>query len=295
MSKKQVNFSLISLILSMVIFGTVGVFRRMLPMPSSVIALGRGIVGTLVLVFCIFLRGRKPHYGKGQGVKLFVTGAMIGFNWILLFEAYNHTTVATATLCYYMAPVMVMTLAPLALGEAWSKKKGVCLVLALIGMVLVSGVTEAAFTVQELPGVLMGLGAAALYACVILMNKRIKGVEALDKTALQLGCAAAVLLPYVLLTENVGAMTASAGDWWLLIGMGLVHTGLAYVLYFGALRKVPAHRAAVLSYIDPVVAVLLSALLLNEKMTLWGILGTVLILGAALLGEWPEKTHKQVS
>ena len=96
------------------------------------------------------------------------------------------------------------------------------------------------------------------------------------------------------MTENVGAMTASAGDWRLLIGMGLVHTGLAYVLYFGALRKVPAHRAAVLSYIDPVVAVLLSALLLNEKMTLWGILGTVLILGAALLGEWPEKVKKTV-
>lgn len=288
MRKRSFDLSYMALTASMVIFGTVGIFRRYLEMPSSVIALGRGVVGTLFLLLMILLRGKKPEKLKENGLKLFLSGSMIGFNWILLFEAYNHTTVATATLCYYMAPVIVVLLSPLVLHEKWTKKKGVCILLALIGMVFVSGVTESAFSGEDLLGVGLGLGAAALYATVILMNKRITGMEALDKTAVQMLSAAVVLLPYVLLTEDLSAIRWNTSSAALLLGMGIVHTGLAYVMYFGSLRGVPAQSAAIFSYIDPVVAVLLSALLLKEGMSAGGILGTVLILGAAFLGELPE-------
>ena len=143
--------------------------------------------------------------------------------------------------------------------------------------------------VAALVGVGLGFGAALLYATVILLNKHIKGVEALDKTAAQMLSATVVLIPYVLLTEKVSALSFTGPSVALLLGMGIVHTGLAYVLYFGSLRKLTAHTAAVFSYIDPVVAVLLSALFLGEKRGLGGILGTLLILGAAVLGEMPDQ------
>ncbi|MBR6525818.1 MAG: EamA family transporter [Clostridia bacterium] len=289
MKTGQNKGSLLALILSMTIFGTVGVFRRYIPLPSSVIALFRGGVGTLVLFLAILLRGKKTAgLGKNKGL-LFLSGAMIGFNWILLFEAYNHTTVATATLCYYMAPVLVLLFSPLVLGEKWTIKKLVCIVAAFAGMVLVSGVLSSGFSVKELLGVGLGLGAAALYATVILLNKRIQGVEALDKTAAQMLSATVVLLPYVLLTEKVSALSFTGPSLALLLGMGIVHTGFAYVLYFGSLRKLSAHTAAIFSYIDPVVAVLLSALFLGETLRMGGVIGTLLILGAAVLGEMPDK------
>ena len=289
MKTGQSKGSLLALVLSMTIFGTVGVFRRYIPLPSSVIALARGGVGTLFLALMILLRGKKgAGLGKNKGL-LFLSGAMIGFNWILLFEAYNHTTVAAATLCYYMAPVIVLLMSPLVLGEKWTKKKLLCIVTAFAGMVFVSGILGSGFRMQEMLGVGLGLGAALLYATVILLNKRIKGVEALDKTAAQMLSATVVLIPYVLLTEKVSALSFTGPSVALLLGMGIVHTGLAYVLYFGSLRKLTAHTAAVFSYIDPVVAVLLSALFLGEKLGLGGILGTLLILGAAVLGEMPDQ------
>ena len=266
MQKKRFDPSVAALIASMVIFGTVGIFRRYMDLPSSVVALGRGAVGSVFLLVLLLVQGRKPRGLQKNAPVLFLSGAMIGFNWIFLFEAYNYTTVATATLCYYMAPVFVIMLSPLVLREKWTPKKGVCILLALCGMALVSGVMKTGFGAGDMKGMLLGLGAAALYASVILLNKRITGMEAIEKTAVQIMSATVVLLPYVLLTEDVGALVFTKSSLALLIGMGIVHTGLAYVLYFGSLRKVSAHTAAIFSYLDPVVAVCLSALLLREPM-----------------------------
>ena len=276
-----------ALILAMVIFGTVGIFRRYLALPSSVIALGRGVIGAVCLALVLLVRRKGLRGLKGHGGWLFVSGAMIGFNWILLFESYNHTTVAAATLCYYMAPVFIMLFSPLVLKEKWTGKKAACMALAFLGMVLVSGVIGGG--TGSVRGAALALGAAVLYAGVILINKRLTSVEALLRTTVQIAAASAVLVPYVILTEDAGALSMTPASWGLLLVMGLVHTGLAYVLYFGSLKDLSAHTAAVLSYVDPVVAVLLSALLLHEPMGPIGFLGTVLVLGAAVWGEWPER------
>lgn len=282
-----------ALIAAMLIFGSVGIFRRYIPLPSSLIALVRGGIGALALVALIFLRGGKMRNVRRNVLPLCLSGVMIGFNWILLFEAYNYTTVATATLCYYMAPIFVILLSPWVLREKLTMKKGVCALCAIGGMVLISGVlgqTEGGN--GDLRGVALGLGAAVLYASVILTNKKIVGMEALDKTAVQLLSAAVVLLPYTLLTEDVSALTLTKASVALLIVMGVVHTGLAYVLYFGSVQRLPAQTTAIFSYIDPIAAILLSALLLRESMGWTDIIGTVLILGAAVVSEIEIKTIK---
>ena len=246
------------LTLSMVIFGTIGIFRRYIPLPSSLVAMTRGLTGMLFLLLVMVLRKRgmnRTAVRRKLGL-LCLSGAAIGVNWILLFEAYNYTSVATATLCYYLAPMFVILASPLVVGERLTAKKLICVLTALLGMVFVSGVLESGGGSSDLKGVLLGLGAAVLYASVVLMNKQLGDVPAYDRTIVQLGSSAAVLLPYVLLTEDMGALTFTPNTIGLLLVVGIVHTGIAYALYFGSLMHLKAQTAAILSYIDPVVAVL---------------------------------------
>lgn len=281
--------ALFSLIFSMMIFGTIGIFRKHIELSSGVLAMARGFIGAAFLLLIIALKREKLSKAaikKNLGL-LILSGACIGFNWILLFEAYRYTTVATATLCYYLAPIFVIMASPLILKERLSGRKVLCVLVALAGMVLVSGVLQVGFTgLAEIKGVLFGLGAAAFYASVILMNKKIIDIPAYDKTIVQLVCAATVLVPYVLLTgELANAEWAGIGIILVLV-VGILHTGVTYALYFGSMAHLKAQTVAIFSYIDPIVAILLSAVLLQEKMDGLTILGTVMILGAAVYSEY---------
>ena len=285
----------LKLTLSMFIFGTIGIFRRFIPLPSSMVAMTRGIVGMLFLL--AFLRIRKVKLNKAAIKKNFLilvlSGAAMGVNWILLFEAYNYTSVATATLCYYLAPIFIIIVTPFLLKEKITARKLVCVCVALLGMVFVSGVLQTGISgVSELRGILLGVGAAAFYASVVLLNKRLGDVPAYDRTILQLGAAGIALLPYVLLTENMAALEFTGLSLGMLAIVCMVHTGVAYALYFGSLMDLKAQTAAILSYIDPVVAIILSALLLKEHMDAFGVIGAVLVLGAAIISELPERKQQ---
>lgn len=276
------------LITAMCIFGTIGILRRHIPLSSSLVALVRGVVGSVFLILVLLLSKKKLNGNAIRTNLLFLalSGSAIGFNWILLFEAYNYTSVATATLCYYLAPILVILASPLVLKEQLTPKKILCTVTALGGMVLVSGVLDTGFSgISELKGILFGLGAAVLYAGVILMNKRNPNVPAYEKTILQLSFASTALLPYVLLTENLAAVTLTPLAGVLLLTAGIVHTGIAYWLYFGSMNDLPSHTVALMSYIDPILAIVLSLVLLQEPMSIAAGIGAVLILGAAYISE----------
>lgn len=290
-TKNTEQRALFSLIFSMVIFGTIGIFRRHIALSSGVLAMARGFIGAAFLLLIVALK--REHLSKAAIKKnlwlLILSGACIGFNWILLFEAYRYTTVATATLCYYLAPIFVILVSPLVLKERISPQKLGCVLVSLIGMVFVSGVLNAGFSgVAEMKGVVLGLGAAAFYASVILMNKKITDISAYDKTIVQLVCAATVLVPYVLLTEELAEAEWSGIGFVLVLVVGILHTGVTYALYFGSMAHLKAQTVAIFSYIDPIVAILLSAVLLQEKMDGLTILGTVMILGAAVYSEYTE-------
>ena len=279
------------LVLSMVIFGTIGLFRRMIPLSSGLIAFSRGIIGSVFLLLLNRGRGKAISFKMGRlpFVGLIFSGAVMGFNWILLFEAYNYTSVAKATLCYYMQPVIVILASTMLFRERLTIRKGICAGIAMAGMVLVSGILgEGNLEAGEMRGILLGLGAAVLYATVVLLNKSITGTGTYVKSIVQLLSAAAVMIPYLAFTEKLSALHFTAGTLGLLLLVGVLHTGVAYALYFGSLEDVSAQTAALLSYIDPVTAVLLSLLVLREPMTVFSALGTVMILGAAVISEWKQ-------
>lgn len=278
------------LIFSVSVFGTIGIFVRWIGLPSSVIALVRGAVGAAFLLLLAHFRhapiDRAALCRRWQ--LLLLSAAMMSFNWITLFEAYRYTTVATATLCYYMAPIFVTLISPVLLRERLTARKLLCVFLALAGMVFVSGVPQSGLPgPSEAKGILLALCSAALYAGVILINKYLAGVPAYDRTLLQLACATAVMIPYILLTEDLSAMSVTPLGAVLLLIVAVFHTGWCYALYFGSMTVLSAQTVALFSYIDPIVAILLSALLLREPLGWSGILGAALVLGSTLVSELP--------
>lgn len=279
----------LKILVSMAIFGTVGIFVRFIPMASAAIAFCRGVLGCFFLLLLMMLTGKKistADIRKNFWV-LAISGAAIGINWILLFEAYRHTTVAIATICYYLAPAFVTLGSPL-VGEKLTAKKLGCIGIAMVGMVFVSGVLQGSQS-GSLLGVLLGVGAACFYASVILLNKKLSPIGAYDKTLCQLGAASIVVAPYILLSGGISFTQMSTLGWIMLVVVGMVHTGIAYALYFGGIRDVNAQTAAILSYLDPVLSIILSALILRERLDVFSILGAVLILGSALYSELPGR------
>lgn len=282
----------LALITSMTIFATIGIFRKFIPLPSSTVAMARAVIGTIFLVTLILIRGKKISLEsiKKNVISLCFSGVLLGFNWILLFEAYNYTTVATATLCYYMAPVILILISPIAFKEKLTFPKLLCVIVAVGGMTLVSGIFSggegAADTTK---GIVLGLCAAVFYAAVVTCNKKLKDISSFDRTTVQLGLSAIVLVPYTFIAEDFSSVEITPVTIIMLVVVGVVHTGIAYALYFGCMDKLKTQTVALYSYIDPVGAVLLSALLLKEPMGLLEILGAFLILGATLVSEFVDK------
>ena len=279
---------MVMLIASMAIWGSLGLFRRAIPLPSSVLAFVRGVAGSLFLILFVKARGGRVNAGMTpKQIAWFGTaGAIMAFNWILLFDAYNYTSVAVATLCYYMMPVFVTLASALLFGEKLTARKLLCVAVCVAGMLLVTGVAEGdAPTGSEIRGIMMGLAAAVLYSTVVLMNKKMPSMDAYEKTIVQLIGAAVIMVPYILVTEDVTAPILDGRGALMLFIVAAVHTGIAYALYFGCMDDLKAQTVAIFSYVDPIVAVLLSAFVLGEPLSALGVLGVVLVLGAAVVSE----------
>ena len=276
----------LKLMISMIIFGTLGLFVRNISLNSGELALYRAILAALFIGIYLFLSKQKicwKEIGRELPI-LFVSGIAMGMNWIFLFEAYKYTTVSIATLSYYFAPVIVTVVCPLLFHEKLTWKNIICFLMSTAGLVLIIGVGG---NMNETAGkgIIYGLGAATLYATVIILNKCVKKVAGLPRTLLQFFAAILILMPYVAYTGGIHLQQLDFSGWICLLIVGLVHTGITYCLYFTALKDLKGQETAILSYIDPLVAVVVSVLLLNEKITLWQLAGGILILGFTLLNE----------
>lgn len=282
----------LSMILSMVIFGTIGIFVNYIGLPSGVIAAFRGITGAIVILIVMLLTGRKVDFKaiKKKLPVLLASGIAIGFNWILLFEAYRFTGIPVATVCYYTAPIIVVIASTFIFKDKLKAKQIICVIIALIGVALVSGVFQS--DSSRITGVLCGLGAAGLYASVMIMNKFMGNVEVYERTVIQLASAGLVVLPYALFT--MGDISFNPKSAILLVVVGIVHTGFAYLLYFGAIKKLNSRTTAILSYIDPASAIILSSLVFMKMPAAYELIGVVLIMSAAILSEIRKKEKQKI-
>lgn len=277
------NRSRLMLIASMAIFGTLAPFVRNIPVSSAELALYRAILAALLIGAYLLLTHQKIPFSKikKEVPLLLASGVAMGFNWILLFEAYKYTTVSVATLSYYFAPVIVTAVCPFLFREKLTRNQILCFAMSTVGLILITGIGA----VGNPLGILFGLGAAVLYAGVILLNKFIQNVAGIHRTFLQFLAAILVLTPYVLLSGGITLGGMDMVGWTNLLIVGFVHTGITYCMYFSSLKELPGQKAAILSYIDPLVAVIISVTVLGEPMTFPQLLGGTLILGFTLWNE----------
>ena len=278
--------------LAMFIFGTLAPFVRKINISSGELALYRAVLAAILVGSFLLITKQKLPIGniKKELALLLLSGVAIGVNWIFLFEAYKYTTVSVATLSYYFAPVIVMVVCPLLFKEKLSAKQILCFVMSTAGLVLITGTTGGGK--QDLLGIAFGLSAAVFYAAVMLLNKFIKGVAGLHRTFVQFIAAILILIPYVVCTSGFNFVGLDKSGISALLIVGLVHTGITYCMYFSALKDLPGQKVAILSYIDPLVAVLVSVVWLNEKITIPQIIGGLLILGFTLWSELPIRKKK---
>lgn len=275
------------IVIAMAVFGTLGPFVRNIAVSSGELALYRAVMAAVLLAGYLSFSKQSLNLKtlKKELPLLLLSGMAMGINWILLFEAYKYTTVSVATLSYYFAPVLVTLACPLLFGEKMGPKQWICFAMSTLGIVLITGIGDLSGGSNHLKGILFGLGAAVFYATVILLNKFIKGVAGIQRTFLQFLAAILILIPYVAFSGGMTLQRLDALGWICLLIVGLIHTGITYCLYFSALKELPGQEAAILSYIDPLVAVLISVFVLGEQMTLVQLIGGGLILGFTLWNE----------
>lgn len=289
--KIQINAK-IMLIISMVIFGTLGIFTRNIAISSGELALYRAILAAVLIFVYLIVTKQKTDFRsiKKELLLLLLSGTAMGINWILLFEAYKYTTISAATLSYYFAPVIVIVACPILFKEKLSGRQMICFLMSALGLVLITGIGDLRND-NDFIGILFGLGVALFYAAVILLNKFIKNVEEIYRTFLQFISAIVILIPYVKMTSGVTLGNLNFTGWVNLLIVGFIHTGITYCMYFSSLKELPGQKAAILSYIDPLVAVLISVAILGETMTIWQAIGGVFILGFTLWNEISPETR----
>ena len=280
---------------AMLVFGTIGLFVKNIGFPSSFISFARALTGSIfIALFMLFSGHGLDKKSVLKNLKLLIpSGIAMAFNWICLFEAYRFTGVAVGTLCYYMAPVIVVILSPVFLKEKLTAINVTSVLAAVVGAVLISGVVSG--SAKSAKGILFGLAAAALYSTVVMINKFVKNLSPIETTFVQLLTAAVTMIPYILLTEDVTSFVFDRRSVIFTLIVGVFHTGIVYMIYFSSVQKIPAQTTAVFSYIDPVTAIILSAVVLGERLDAVQLIGTFLILAATLFNELAPIIRKKGS
>lgn len=285
------------LVISMIVFGTIGLFVKYIPLSSGEIALYRAILAIILLGIFLLITKQKIDIKtiKKDLLLLLISGMAMGINWILLFEAYNYTSVSVATLSYYFAPLLVMVVSPILFKEKLSIFQIICFVGSTIGLVLLTGISDLNGSNDHFKGIILGILAAIFYATVIILNKFIKGVSGVNRTFLQFVSSIVILLPYVLLTSGINVLNLEGVSWIYLLIIGIIHTGICYCMYFSSVKELRGQEVAILSYIDPLVAVIVSLVFLSESMNVYQIIGGILILGFSLFNEIVSSKERGIS
>ena len=272
------NYARLQLIFTMLLFGTIGTLSRYINMPSSIICLGRAFFGVITILILLTARKEKPDREAIMRNKwwLLLSSTLMCCNWICQFEAFKYTT---------MQPVFYILAGAVVLKEKLTAKKLLCVAAAFCGMILVSGVLQTGLHISELKGVIFGVSGGFFYAMVVLINKYMKDISPVNTTIMQMALVSLIMLPYSAATGAFGAINITVTGISCLLVLGVLHTGIGYIIYFDAVNKLPTQTVGILSYIDPVEAVLLSAFFLKEPINIYTVIGAVMILGAAAVSE----------
>ena len=173
---------------------------------------------------------------------------------------------------------MLVGLGALFLSERLTAAKLTWLAIAFVGVVLIVQVGPAAASGTDyLMGIALALGAAFAYAVAAIITKKLAGTPPHLIALIQVCVGVLMLAPLA----NLSHPPADAHTWVLLVTVGVVHTGLMYILLYGAIQRLPTHLTGSLSFIYPIVAIAVDIIAFGHRLQLAQFLGAGAILLAA--------------
>jgi len=282
---------LIMFIVSMLIFGTNGLLVSHISLSSAEIVMFRTLIGFIMLLAVVLITKSFSFSDlKADLMPATVSGAALGLGWLLLFSGYRMAGVSLATLTYYCGPILVIMLSPVLFKErlTWNKLSAIAIV--AVGMVCITGSSAVGTSVTK--GIICAGAAAVFYAALIIFGKRVKHLSGLNSALYELLIAFLTILIYLIVTGVRLPVIPAKNELVYIALIGIINTGLAYYLYFSSLQALPAQTVSIVCYVDPMTAVLVAAVFLNEAMSPLQWVGAVLILGGACLGEAAVKHQK---
>jgi len=285
----------IMMIIAMSLFGTLGVFTYFIDLPASIIVVGRGLIGASFLLLMIYIGGSRLSKDDiyGNMFTLICSGVCLGLNWLFLFEAYKSIEISVATVLNYMTPALVILISPIVLKTRITMNKLICALLALFGLVLVTGILENGLEDINSYGIICGVMAAVFYTGLVVFNKQLKSIGSYDRTFVQLLIAGLVIAVYCLFTVDFGTLEVDTTSVILLVIIAVFQTAVAFTLYFGSLAYLDAPSAVMYGYIEPVLSIFLSVVILHEDLGPIGWMGAALILGSTFFSEiWSRRKER---
>ncbi len=300
---RRMNKATKKYLLSLILFGSNGIVANMIDLPSVLIVLARVSLGAALLVALVLLsrdarENLQAPTHRRQALHLFVSGAALGAAWLFLFESYRYIGVGVASLLFYCGPVIVMALSPIVFKTRLTAANIAGFAAVVLGAFLVVGQGLGSGIAPK--GLLLGGMSAVMYAVMVIHSKKVSDIRGVESSAIQLCGSLSIVAVYMLASAAAGSLAAptatqvAALNIPAVLCIGLVNTGLGCFMYFSSMGELPVTRVAVCGYLEPLSAVVLSALLLGEAMTAANVLGAALILGGALYSELGEKLLARV-
>lgn len=271
-------------LIAIIIYGTNGFFVRYINCTSEFIVMCRGLIGSLFIFLIMLCSNNIPDLKtiKNNLSTLIISGIALGLNWIFLFAGYKYA-ISITSLCNYTAPIIVVIISSIIYKDKLNIKQILCVAFSFIGILLLSGLFDGHIS-ADIHCFIYGFLAAAGFVALVFCNKQLHDIKPLDKTLVQLFVSFLTVFPYVLINNSIPTSLNEISIL-ILILMGVVNTGIAYILYFNSIDKLPVHKVAIIGYIEPVLSILIGAFIFNEQLSIYGIIGTILILSSALLNE----------
>lgn len=261
-----------------------GFISRYIICESEFLVLSRGLIGALFLFILVNIKGKKLNVEsiKNNIKPLILSGILMGFCWITLFRGFQFS-ISITSLLNNMSSLVVVVIMALFFHEKITKKQIICVIWVVIGVLMLSGLFDGQVQ-ANIQGITYGTLACFGYSIVIIINMRIKDIDALDKTIVQLFISFLTVLPFAIFGNKIPTSLDTTSII-LIIIMGVVNTGLMFLLFFGSIQHLPSSEIAIITYLEPVISIILGAIFFNERMTIIGIIGTIIVLAAAVTNE----------
>jgi len=284
------------MIAAMLISGTIGWFVLVSGVSVIEVVFWRCLFGAFALLLvCALLGYLRSDLLNGAALGLaIISGVAIVGNWLLLFASYSRASIAISTAVYNVQPFLLVLLAAVFLRESITLQKLVWLSIAFAGMLaIVAAHGEQTNGGDYLAGIALALGAAVLYALAALIIKHLKAVPPHLLALIQVTTGAVLLAPLV----PWNSMPVTTTAWAALLALGVVHTGLMYVLLYGAIQKLPTALTGALSFIYPIAAIFVDWIAFGHRLgwLQWLGVAAILLAAAGLQRGWWWPRSRSVS